>query len=348
MASRSGTPPPRSSALIRGSERPNAAATDACRASISEDGPPDAAAASNSRQCTRPPSRLCCDATPLRSTLNGPRLAACSSVKPCKNAANSGWRNSASRIFSAMMTSAARAPEARRPPCAGLRKPPRDRSMLNRADPDCNPRTQNPSDTRKRGATRFHKKWDAPILIGREPRERGGLLSGDPAELGHLRDRHRAGHKPDPRNRPQDGDGFRQGSVGVDLDLDPLLQVLDAPVRNLPELGIDVFELAGRSGLLAGLAMQRMALAHLDKLFALGRQCPENPQRLARQAASGRNAMNRAISSASIRSVLAEVPRLLPNASACAGASWRASVPAASRRSQSRHSWPINFPRLTR
>ena len=53
-------------------------------------------------------------------------------------------------------------PDARRPPCAGLRKPPRDRSMLNPAAPDCNPRTQNPSHARKREATRFHKKWDAP------------------------------------------------------------------------------------------------------------------------------------------------------------------------------------------
>ena len=104
-------------------------------------------------------------ATPPRSTLNGPSCAACSSVKPCKNAANSGWRNSASRIFTAMMTFAARAPDARRPPCAGLRKPPRDRSMLNRAGPDCNPRTQNPSDTRKRGATRFHKNGMHPATI---------------------------------------------------------------------------------------------------------------------------------------------------------------------------------------
>ena len=99
---------------------------------------------------------------PPRSTLNGPSAAACSSVKPCKNAANSGWRNSGSRIFSAMSPSSARAPEARRPPFAGLRKPPRDRSMLNPAAPDCNPRTQNPSHTQKREATRFHKKWDAP------------------------------------------------------------------------------------------------------------------------------------------------------------------------------------------
>ena len=33
--------------------------------------------------------------------------------------------------------------------------------------------------------------------------------------------------------------------------------------------------------------MQRMALAHLDKLPALGRQRPETPKRLARQASSG-------------------------------------------------------------
>ena len=155
-----------------------------------------------------------------------------------------------------------------------------------------------------------------------------------------FRDQHCAGHKPDPGNGPQDGDGFRQGSVGVEAGLDPLLQVLDAPVQHLPEIGVDVFELAGGSVLLVGLAMQRMALAHLDKLPALGRRRPGIVQLPARQPASGRNAMNRAISSASIRSVLAKVPRLLPNASACAGASCRASIPAASRRSQRRHSWP--------
>ena len=37
--------------------------------------------------------------------------------------------------------------------------------MLNPAAPDCNPRTQNPSHARKREATRFHKKWDAPAPL---------------------------------------------------------------------------------------------------------------------------------------------------------------------------------------
>ena len=115
---------------------------------------------------------------------------------------------------------------------------------------------------------------------------------------------------PDPRNRPQDGDGFGQGVVGVETDLDPLLQVLDPPVRNLPETGVDVFDFAGGHGLLVGRAVQRIAL---------GRQRPETPKRLALQPTSGRNAMNRAISSASIRSVFAKAPRRLPNDWICAG-----------------------------
>ena len=90
---------------------------------------------------------------------------------------------------------------------------------------------------------------------GHEPGERRGLFSGDLAELRHLRHRHRAGYKPDPRNGPQDGDRFGQGFVGVDMDLDPLLQVLDPPVWNLPEIGVDVFEFADGSDLLVGLAM---------------------------------------------------------------------------------------------
>ena len=61
--------------------------------------------------------------TPPRSTLNGPGVAACSSVKPCKNAANSGWRNSGSRIFSAMSPSSARR--------SRVSETARDRSMLN-------------------------------------------------------------------------------------------------------------------------------------------------------------------------------------------------------------------------
>ena len=50
--------------------------------------------------------------------------------------------------------------------------------------------------------------------------------------------------------------------------------------------------------------------------------------------------MKRAINSASILSVLAKVPRLLPKASACAGGSCRVRTPAASKFAQSRHSWP--------
>ena len=183
---------------------------------------------------------------------------------------------------------------------------------------------------------------DLQVLVVNRGDERGGLLSGDPAELGHLRDRHRAGHKPDPGNRPQDGDGFRQGSVGVEAGLDPLLQVFDAPVQHLPEIGVDVFEFAGGPFFSSALqcsawrlristsCLRLVAGAPGSRSFPLG----------SRRPASGRNAMNRAISSASIRSVLAKVPRLLPNALTCAGASCRASIPAASKRSQRRHSWP--------
>ena len=39
----------------------------------------------------------------------------------------------------------------------------KNRSMLNRAGPDFSPWTQNSSDTRKRGTTRFHKNWDASM-----------------------------------------------------------------------------------------------------------------------------------------------------------------------------------------
>ena len=59
-----------------------------------------------------------------------------------------------------------------------------------------------------------------------------------------------------------------------------------------------------------------------------------------RRPASGRNAMKQAINSASILSVLAEAPRLLPKALTCAGGSCRAGIPAASRLAQRRHSQP--------
>ena len=58
--------------------------------------------------------------------------------------------------------------------------------------------------------------------------------------------------------------------------------------------------------------------------------------------------MKRAISSASIRSVLAKVPRLLPNALTCAGGSCRASTPAAAMFAQRRHSWPPAASKQTR
>ena len=50
--------------------------------------------------------------------------------------------------------------------------------------------------------------------------------------------------------------------------------------------------------------------------------------------------MKWAINSASILSVLAKVPRLLPNALTCAGGSCRVWIPAASKFDQSRHSQP--------
>ena len=56
--------------------------------------------------------------------------------------------------------------------------------------------------------------------------------------------------------------------------------------------------------------------------------------------ASGRNIMNRAMSSTSIRSVLARVPRLAANASIWAGGNCRAAIPAVSQVDHSRHSCP--------
>ena len=61
-------------------------------------------------------------------------------------------------IFSAMSPSSARAPEARRPPCAGLRKPPRDRSMPDPAAPDGNPRNAKPEPRPKARRDPFPQK----------------------------------------------------------------------------------------------------------------------------------------------------------------------------------------------
>lgn len=57
-----------------------------------------------------------------------------------------------------------------------------------------------------------------------------------------------------------------------------------------------------------------------------------------RRPASGRNSMNRAISSASIRSVFARVPRERAKALICAGGNWPASISAATSVAQSTHS----------
>ena len=109
-------------------------------APASEAGSPDAPEAGNSSQCTRPPSRLCRVTTPSCSRLKGGNVAACSSVKLSKNAANSGWRNSESCPLIVMMPSSARAPVrgARRSRVSETAS--RDPSMLNPDAPDCNPR----------------------------------------------------------------------------------------------------------------------------------------------------------------------------------------------------------------
>ena len=50
-------------------------------------------------------------------------------------------------------------PNARRPPFAGLRKPPRDRPMLNPDAPDCNPPKRRQSDRRRKRKTDFTQKY---------------------------------------------------------------------------------------------------------------------------------------------------------------------------------------------
>ena len=50
-------------------------------------------------------------------------------------------------------------PDARRPPFAGLRKPRRDRPMLNPDAPDCNPPKRRQSDRRRKRKTDFTQKY---------------------------------------------------------------------------------------------------------------------------------------------------------------------------------------------
>ena len=106
-ASRSGTRPPPGSALIRGSERPNAASAAASSAPIS--GAPAREGSSTSRQRTRPPSRQYSVQTPPALRITGGCSAASSSVKLRICATVFGWRNSESFVLPAMMFSAARA-----------------------------------------------------------------------------------------------------------------------------------------------------------------------------------------------------------------------------------------------
>ena len=122
---------------------------------------------------------------------------------------------------------------------------------------------------------------------GREPRERGGLLSGDPAELGHLRDRHRANHRADPRNRLQDGGGLGQDGFVRKKAPDPLFHLSDLALQQLDKLAGQVLDRLGRAVPQIRFGLLPRAFAHLDELLALGRRRPEIPQPSARQPAAG-------------------------------------------------------------
>ena len=103
----------------------------------------------------------------------------------------------------------------------------------------------------------------------------------------HLRDQHRAGHQADPRHRLKEGGGLGQHGVVRNKALDPPFHLLGPALQQLEKLVRQILDLIGRAVLQIGFGLLPRALAHLDELFALGRQRPESAQLSARQPAAG-------------------------------------------------------------
>ena len=134
--------------------------------------------------------------------------------------------------------------------------------------------------------------------------------------------------------------------VGREKTSGTLFKLRDLALHQLEMLVELILDLVGRSVPPVRLVLLHQAFADVDERSVSGRRRSEVVQLSARprgrqRPVFGRNAMKWAIKSASIRSVLAKVPRRLPKASVCAGGSSRAGIPAAtSKFAQSLHSWP--------
>ena len=168
----------------------------------------------------------------------------------------------------------------------------------------------------------------------------GRCFSGrHPPELRQFRDKHGRRDRPDPGDGQQKPcpDG-RRLLLGDDAS-DPPLQVTDLSVQRSRQVGIPsrsagMFcflrgEICAEGRLrLSTTCARRVVKALRIRSFSSGNLLP----------ASGLNSMNRAMGSASIRSVFARVPRERAKALICAGGSCTASTPAATSVVQSTHS----------
>ena len=102
-----------------------------------------------------------------------------------------------------------------------------------------------------------------------QTRERGGLLTGELAEFGHLGDQHSAGDGADPGNGAQDIGNRSQVIIRGYCLLDPNVQLCNLAIEKVFQLGVHGIEHIRRSQLPVRLDLRQKPFTCLDELSAL-------------------------------------------------------------------------------